>query len=407
MSGADAVSSSRRTASDRALAQVVRDETGPIVAALARSFDDLDVAEEAVASAVEAALRAWRVDGIPPRPAAWLMTAARRDALDRVRRRRRLQEKIPLLSEPERSSSDSVDERVPLLFGCCHPAIAPEAQLALSLRAVLGLPTAQIARATFEQVPTVAQRISRAKRKIVASGVPLRIPQGAGRRSRLDLVLTMISVMYDAAYLRPGMDAAGDRDIADDALWLSDVVAGELDAEAEAHGLRALLLFHRSRESARAVDGELVPLPQQDRRLWDRAMMARAHASLDRAARLRRPGRWQIQAAIAACHADAGAAADTDWPQILVLYDMLLTHERSAFVRLNRAVALAEVAGPRSALAELDDLRLDGLHLWNALRADMLRRDGCPAQAGEADRRARELATNEAERRLLSQRLAR
>lgn len=407
MNGSDAVSSPQGAASDHALVDVVREETGRIVATLARSFGDLDVAEEAVADAVEAALRAWRVGGIPPRPGAWLMTAARRDALDRVRRRRRYQEKLALLNEPAPATSGSADERVPLLFGCCHPAITAEAQLALSLRAVLGLTTTQIAAATREPVPTVAQRISRgAKRKIVASGIPLRIPDGADRASRLDLVLTMISVMYDAAHLRPGQDADGDRDIAEDALWLSEVVADELVGEAEAHGLRALLLFHRARESARAVNGELVPLMQQNRDDWDRSLMALAHASLERAAHLGRPGRWQLQAAIAACHADAARAADTDWPQILVLYDILLTYDRSALVRLNRAVALAEVSGAGSALAELDRLRepLEDHHLWHAVYAEMLRRDGHPAQARDADLRARALAGNEAERRLLEKR---
>jgi predicted RNA polymerase sigma factor len=403
-------------ASDRVLTRVVRAESARIVTALARSFGDLDLAEEAFAGAVEAALREWRVRGVPANPAAWLTTAARHDALDRLRRERRLREKIALLSDPPAPSAPSApqrvptpaDERLPLLFGCCHPALAPEAQLALSLRAVLGLTTAQIARATLEPLPTVAQRISRAKRKIVASGIPLRVPAGDELAPRLDRVLAMISVMYDAAHLRVEADASADRDLAEDALWLAQVVADELPGEAEAHGLLAYLRFHRAREAARAVGGEFIPLPQQDRRLWDAALIAEARAGLERAAALGHPGRWQLQAAIAACHADAATAADTDWPQVLVLYDLVLIYDRSPFVRLNRVVALAEVAGAPAALRALDELepRLAGSHLWHAVRAELLRREGHTGAAIEADRRARELTANHAERELLAARIS-
>ncbi|MDR5700447.1 RNA polymerase sigma factor [Agromyces aerolatus] len=399
-------------ASDLVLTRVVREEAARIVTALARAFGDLDLAEDAVAGAVEAALREWRIRGVPPNPAAWLSTAARHDALDRVRRERRLREKIALLPDlTEAGAPDArgapADERLPLLFGCCHPALAPEAQLALSLRAVLGLTTAQIARATLEPVPTVAQRISRAKRKIVASGIPLRVPAGDELAPRLDRVLAMISVMYDAAHLRSAADASADRDLAEDALWLAQVVVEELPRHAEAHGLLALLRFHRAREGARAAGGELVPLPEQDRSRWDQNLIADARAALSRAASLRRRGRWQLHAAIAACHADAPTAADTDWPQVLVLYDLVLIYDRSPFVRLNRVVALAEVAGTPAALLALDELepRLSGSHLWHAVRAELLRRDGQPAAALEADRRARELTANHAERRLLAGRI--
>ncbi|WP_308798549.1 RNA polymerase sigma factor [Agromyces silvae] len=403
-------------ASDLVLARVVRAEAGRIVTALARSFGDLDLAEDAVAGAVAAALGEWRVRGVPPNPGAWLTMAARHDALDRVRRERRLREKIALLpdaSEPSAPMAPSApqrapaDERLPLLFGCCHPALAPEAQLALSLRAVLGLTTAQIARATLEPVPTVAQRISRAKRKIVASGIPLRVPAGDELAPRLDRVLAMIAVMYDAAHLRAEADASADRDLADDALWLARVVVDELPRQAEAHGLLALLRFHRAREGARAVGVEFVPLPQQDRSRWDEAMIAEARVALEHAAALRRPGRWQLQAAIAACHADATSADDTDWPQLLVLYDLLLIYDPSPFVKLNRVVALAEVAGTPAALRALDELepRLSGSHLWHAVRAELLRREGHADAALEADHRARELTANHAERRLLMTRI--
>lgn len=394
---------------DAALVRVVRDEAARIVSALIRSFGSIDVAEEAVAGAIEDALVRWRVEGIPPNPGGWLMTAARRDAIDRVRRAKVYRDKLALAAarRPVDESAPEIDDRLPLLFGCCHPAISPEAQLALTLRAVCALTTAQIAAATQEPVPTVGQRITRAKRKIAASGIPLRVPEGAERAPRLDTVLAVVAVMYQAAHLRPDADATTDRDLADDALWLAAVVAAELPQEAEAHGLRALLLFHAARDAARSRGGELVPLPSQDRSLWDRSLIDAGQASLARAAALRRPGRWQLQAAIAACHSDAADAADTDWPQVLALYELLLGHDSSPFVRLNRAVALAEVDGPEAALAEVDALseRFEDYHLWHAVRADLLRRLGLPDAAREADRRALALAANDAERRLLMARL--
>lgn len=392
------------TASDAALGRVVRQEAAYIVAALSRMFRSIDVAEEAVADAIEEALREWRQRGVPPNPGGWITAAARHNALDRLRRDRRYSDKLELIEHrPAERSPTEMDERLPLLFGCCHPALAPQAQLALTLRAVVGLTTEQIARATLEPTATVAQRIVRAKRKIIASGIPLRVPEGADRSVRLDLVLTVISVMYDTAHLVRGGDAAADRDVADDAIWLAQVVADALPEQAEAHGLLALLLFHRSREQARAVGGNLVPLPQQNRRLWDRELIMRAQESLRRAANLRRPGRWQYHAAIAACHSDAERARETDWRQILVLYDLLLIWDRSPIVRLNRVVALAEVAGADVALAELDVLPaiLRRSHLWHAVRGELLRRTGLVSEARATEQTARELAVNEAERRLL------
>lgn len=394
-------------ASDRLLAAVVREESARIIAALTVSFGSFDVAEEAVAEAVEEALREWRRRGIPPKPGAWLMQAARHNALDRVRRARVLRDKVALL--PERAPAGAVtpaDERLPLLFGCCHPALAPEAQLALTLRAVCGLTTAHIARATFSTEPATGQRISRAKRKIADSGIPLRVPSGPDAAARLDLVLTIVSVMYSEAHFVAGADAAADRDIADDALWLAEVIAGALPRSAEAHGLLALLRFHRARESARSVDGELVLLADQDRARWDAGLLAGARDELERAARLRRPGRWQLHAAIAACHADAPDAASTDWLQVLTLYDMLLAYDGSPVVRLNRAVALARVEGAAAALDEVDALaeHLSRSHLWHAVRASLLRDLGRDDEALAADLRALELTANEAERRLLAAR---
>ncbi len=411
MTGADAVGEGVPAASDALLARVVREESGRIVAALTAAFGSLDLAEEAVAGAVEQALREWRVRGVPPRPGAWLTQVARHDALDRRRREKRYREKLVLLAQPDVAPDPTTetDERLALLFGCCHPALSPDAQLALTLRAVCGLTTAQIARATLSAETAVGQRIVRAKRKIGTAGIPLRVPEGAERRERLDIVLTVISVMYNEAHLAPGRDASADRDVADDALWLARVVAGALPREAEAHGLVALLEFHRAREDARAVDGEFVLLDAQDRGRWDTAILDDARRRLERAALLRRPGRWQLQAAIAACHADAATSVETDWLQVLTLYDMLLAYDRSPVVRLNRAVALLQVEGPESALAGVDELAtpLAGFHLWHAVRAATLRRLGRDDEALESDLRALELTANQAERRLLIDRVSR
>jgi predicted RNA polymerase sigma factor len=407
---------SRSVASDARLARVVREDAGRIVAALTRSFGDLDLAEEAVAEAVEEALGEWRVRGVPPNPGAWLTQAARHDALDRLRRETTHREKLAvvagdLMIAPDAvlgaSGDDGPDERLPLLFGCCHPALAPDAQLALTLRAVCGLTTAQIARASLVPESTVAQRIVRAKRKIATTGIPLRVPEGDELVPRLDLVLTIVSVMYSEAHFAPGVGADADRDLAEDALWLARVVADALPAQAEAQGMVALLLFHRAREGARAVDGELVLLAEQDRSAWDPVLLREGHRRLERAARLRRPGRWQLQAAIAACHSDAATAAQTDWLQILTLYDMLLAYDRSPIVLLNRSVALAEVDGPAAGLAEVDALadRLGSYHLWHAVRARMLRLVGRDDEATEADLRALELTANEAERGVIRSRL--
>jgi RNA polymerase sigma-70 factor (ECF subfamily) len=342
------------------------------------------------------------------------MQAARHNALDRLRRETRYRDKLALVGAREATSESDddrseADERLPLLFGCCHPALSPDAQLALTLRAVCGLTTAQIARATFSAEPTVAQRIVRAKRKVGAAGIPIRVPEAAERPERLDIVLTVVSVMYSEAHLLAGGDARADRDLAEDALWLARVIALALPREAEAQGLLALLLLHRARESARAVDGDLVLLGDQDRTKWDAALLAEGRAALLRAARLRRPGRWQLHAAIAACHADARTPDETDWLQVLTLYDMLLAYDRSPVVRLNRAVALAEVRGPAVALADVDELRsaLSGSHLWHAVRGHLLRELGEDDLALAADLRAIELTANEAERRLIAARRAR
>ena len=393
-------------ASDRALSRIVRAESARITAALTASLGNFDLAEESVADAVAEALVQWRRTGVPPNPAGWLTVAARHNALDRLRRDKRYRQKLETLATSAPLADDELDERLPLLFGCCHPALTEPAQLALTLRAVCGLTTEQIAKATLSTPTTVGQRIVRAKRKIGAARIPLRVPVGAERAPRLDLVLTVISVMYNEAHLVPGGEAGADRDVAEDALWLAEVVAQALPADPEALGLVALLKFHRSRESARSVDGDIVLLADQDRSQWDAALRAEAHRALSAAAALRRPGRWQLHAAIAACHADAGRYEDTDWPQILALYDMLLAYDGSPVIRLNRAVALGETGHAADALAGVEELRdeLRRFHLWHAVRADLLARLGRDAEAALALREAHELTKNEAERRLLRSR---
>lgn len=405
MTPSDAVSPPD-AASDRVLERVIRAESARIVAALTASLGNLDLAEEAVAEAVADALVQWRAKGVPPNPGGWLTTAARHDALDRLRRDKRYRRKLEILAVPPVRVDAEIDERLPLLFGCCHPALSESAQLALTLRAVCGLTTEQIARATVSTPAAVGQRIVRAKRKIGAAGIPLRVPTGAERSSRLDLVLTVISVMYSEAHLVAGGGAEADRDVAEDALWLADVVAQALPDEPEALGLVALLTFHRSREPARSLGGDIVLLADQDRTRWDRGLQARARRTLARAAALRRPGRWQLQAAIAACHADARDYAHTDWAQIVVLYDMLLGYDTSAVVRLNRAVAVGETGAIAAALAEVEGLHgeLHRFHLWHAVRSDLLRRLGRTDEAAAALNEALERTANDAEQRLLRSR---
>ena len=410
---------------DATLAQVVRDESGLIVAALYRRIGDFDVAEEAVQEAVTAALSSWRRDGIPANPGAWLALTARRRAVDRLRRSVREEKAVAslsfadsraaLLAESDAdpagrltengATADGADERIPILFGCSHPALAVEAQLALLLRAVVGLTTAQIARAFLVPEATLAQRLVRAKRKIAAVGIEFAVPTGSERAGRLDAVLTAIYLTYNAGYLSPE-----DPGLADDAVWLAELVARSLPEEPEAWGLLALVTGLSARARTRWDDGGgLVLLAEQDRQRWDRVALARAEDHLQRSAAFRRPGRFQLEAAIAACHADAARWEDTDWLQILTLYDLLLTHDPSPVVRLNHAIALAQVRGPAPALDELDALadRLAGYHLLHATRAQLLDQLGDHEAARSANRRALELTDNPVEQHLLQSRIDR
>jgi predicted RNA polymerase sigma factor len=399
---------------DGLLARTLREESGLLVARLVRQFHDFDLAEEAVQTAVTEALESWRRDGTPDRPAAWLQTAARHNALDLVRRRNRQAALAERLAEPKADPASydaGTDDRLSLLFACCHPALASEARLALTLRAVVGMTTPQIARAFLVNERTLAQRIVRAKRKIVTAGIALTVPADDVLTERLSDVLAVVALMYNEGFVSSD-GPTQDRDLAGDAVWLAGVVATSLPREAEAWGLAALLSFQHARAAARFdAHGSLVLLPDQDRSRWDVTTIRAAEEMLDRAAALHAPGPFQIQAAIAACHATSASWAETDWLQIVTLYDILGRYEASPVVQLNRAIALARL-GPDhvpSALAEVDSLadRLDGYHLFHATRAELLTALGRDDEADAANARALEQTANEAERRLLTTRLHR
>lgn len=395
---------------DRLLAQTLREEAGPLVAGLTRRFDDFDLAEEAVQSAVVEALTTWRRDGTPDSPGAWLTVAAQRNALDAVRRATR-QRALAHRADLPAPDGPATDERLALLFACCHPALAPEVRLALTLRAVVGLTTPQIARAFLVNESTLAQRIVRAKRKIVATNIALTVPEPAELPGRLCDVLAVVYVMYNEGFVSSS-GTTQDRDLAADAVWLAGVVAASLPGEAEAWGLAALLTIQHARAGARFDEhGGLVLLRHQDRARWDADAIAAGERLLERAAALRSPGPFQLQAAIAACHAASASWEQTDWLQITTLYDVLVAHEPSPVVRLNRAVAAAQLGPAQAAraLAEVDALGADlaSYHLWHATRAELLAGLGRDEEADTANRRALELTDNEAERRLLTTRLHR
>jgi RNA polymerase sigma factor (sigma-70 family) len=374
-----------------------------------RALGDFDLAEEVVQDSLVAALEIWPKQGIPDKPGAWLMTTARRRAIDILRRDKRYREKLALLERTDlRSDPVEADDRLRLIFTCCHPALAQEAQVALTLRAVAGFTTSEIAAAFLVSEATMAQRIVRAKRKIVDAKIPYRVPQASELAARLDAVLAALYLMFNEGYLSRGAAAGMRRDLAEDSLWLARLVAHLMPDQPEALGLLALMTLHMARSRARFdAAGELVLLPNQDRSLWDRRAIAEGIATLDRAGAMRASGPYQVQAAIAALHAEAGSWEKTDWPQIILLYDVLLRMSDSPVVRLNRAVALSQVAGAQVALGEVNDLALalSGYHLYHSTRAELLDQVGERELAHEARQRALELCHNPAERALLERKL--
>jgi RNA polymerase sigma factor (sigma-70 family) len=393
-----------------ALTDVFREQAAGVTAALIRRFGDFDLAEDSVQDALVAALEAWPREGVPARPAAWLTTVATRRALNRLQRDRRYRRKLATLAAARGGDGphEHGDDRLRLILTCCHPALARDAQVGLTLRAVAGFTTAEIARAFLAPAATVAQRLVRAKRKIAAAGIPFRIPSELELADRLAEVLDVLYLAFNEGHLRTRPGATSDRDLAEDAAWLAALVCRLLPNEPEPMGLLALMRLHLARGPSRFdASGGLVLLADQDRARWDGSLIADAIGLIERAARHRRPGPYQLEAAIAACHAEAPDVRRTDWRQIVVLYDMLLALAPSPVVRLNRAIARWQLEGPEAALPDLDALAadLDGYHLFHAARAEVLQGLGRREEARLGRERALELARNTAERALLERRL--
>jgi RNA polymerase sigma-70 factor, ECF subfamily len=400
------------------VADVFRQEWGRITAALIHQTGDWDLAEECAQDAFTQALRRWPRDGVPNRPGAWLMTVARNGAIDRLRRSSAYRAKVGELAVmaaretgPDNDDSGVPDERLRLIFTCCHPALVMEARVALTLRTLTGLSTGEIARAFLVPEATMAKRLVRAKHKIANARIPYRVPPASALPQRVPGVLAVLYLVFNEGYSASAGDDLIRRDLCDRAVALTQVLAELLPGEPEAKGLLALMLFHRARQAARVNDrGDLVTLEEQDRTRWDQAQIGLARRHLEEALAGQRPGQYQIQAAIAGCHAAAPTARATDWPRIARLYRYLADLTGSPVVELNRTVAVAMTDGPAAGLALLRRLEaggaLAGYYLLPATRADFLRRLGRNEEAASAYEEAAALAGTAPERRFLNARLA-
>jgi RNA polymerase sigma-70 factor (ECF subfamily) len=388
------------------IGRIFREESGRSVAALIRAFGDIDFAEDAVQDAFAVALRKWPRDGLPPNPGGWITTTARNRAIDRLRResrRRELLSETTVLSPgddhpgiPEEVGPVK-DDRLRLIFTCCHPALATEAQVALTLRLLGGLSTKEVARSFLVTEPAMAQRLARAKRKIKAARIPYRVPEDHELSDRLRPVLAVVYLVYNA-----GLTSPAEAELCSEAIRLARILATLMPDEPEVAGLLALLLLTESRRASRTrPDGSLVLLGEQDRSRWDRALIEEGQAIVRRCLRRDQPGAYQLQAAINAVHADAATIEETDWPQIVALYDQLLAIAPTPVVALNRAIAIGEVQGAAVALALVDELDLDNYHPFHATRADLLRRLSRDSEATAAYERAASMAPTDAERDFL------
>jgi RNA polymerase sigma-70 factor (ECF subfamily) len=407
-----------------AIDRIFREESGRVIAGLIRAIGDFDLAEESVQDAFVSAIEHWPAEGIPPNPGAWIATTARRKAIDRIRRAQNLERKVEALAQltatdahdaaggPQMDAGYAIeDDRLRLIFTCCHPALALDAQVALTLRLLGGLRTPEIARAFLLPEATLAQRLVRAKKKIRDAGIPYVVPPSEDLPTRLDAVLHVLYLVFNEGYSASTGTQIVRRELTGEAIRLARVLVSLMPDEPEALGLLALLLLQDSRRDARqSASGELVLLADQDRSRWDAARIDDGLAVLDRAAALGAPGRYQLQAAIAAVHAEAATAGETDWPQIVLLYDRLMTLEPSPVVALNRAVAVSMARGPAEALAIVDDLAdsggLDDYYLLHSTRGELLRRLGRRPEAARAYERAAAMVSNTAERQFLERRRA-
>jgi RNA polymerase sigma-70 factor (ECF subfamily) len=386
--------------------RIFREESGRSVATLIRVFGDIEVAEDAVQEAFAIALRKWPDEGLPPNPGGWITTTARNSAIDRLRRESSERKLLPEVAVLSPDSDDPgmpeevrpiKDDRLRLIFTCCHPALSTEAQVALTLRLLGGLTTGEVARAFLVAEPTMAQRIVRAKRKVKAARIPYRTPEDHELPDRLRPVLAVVYLVYNA-----GLTSPAEPGLCSEAIRLARILATLMPDEPEVAGLLALLLLTESRRASRTrPDGSLALLGEQDRSRWDRALIEEGQAIVRWCLRRNQPGAYQLQAAISAVHADAAQVEETDWSQIVALYDRLLAVAPTPVVALNRAIAIGEVHGPTAALALVDELDLDNYHPFHATRADLLRRLGRHSEAAGAYERAAAMASTDAERDFL------